>query len=108
MSREIGAEAERKAREFLQKEGFEIVEQNLYSRFGEIDIIALRGEVLHFIEVKSGKNFNPIYAITPKKLEKIKKTIGFYLMQNAIDRDYCISAVCLQGEEITFLENINF
>ena len=47
-----------------------MVERNFFSQFGEIDIIALKKGVLHFIEVKSGENFDPIYAITPSKLKR--------------------------------------
>lgn len=42
MSREKGKEYEKRACEFLISEGFEIVECNFYSRFGEIDIIAYK------------------------------------------------------------------
>ncbi|MEA1892504.1 MAG: YraN family protein, partial [Campylobacterota bacterium] len=54
MSRAKGNLAEEKACTFLYSNGFTVVEQNFYSRFGEIDIIATKDEVLHFIEVKSG------------------------------------------------------
>ncbi|WP_104698093.1 MULTISPECIES: YraN family protein [unclassified Helicobacter] len=108
MSREKGNIAEKMAREYLISCGFEIVTQNFYSKFGEIDIVALKDEVLHFVEVKSGENFNPIYAITPKKLQKIQKTIQYFLMQNKIDRQYCIDAICIQKDKINFLENIIF
>ncbi len=57
MSRAKGNLAEDKACKFLDENGFMIVERNFYSRFGEIDIIASKDEVLHFVEVKSGLDF---------------------------------------------------
>ena len=53
MSRVKGNLAEDKACKFLDENGFMLVERNFYSRFGEIDIIASKDEVLHFVEVKS-------------------------------------------------------
>ena len=55
MSRNKGYAAEQKACEFLREHDFEIIDRNVYSRYGEIDIIALKEDVLHFVEVKSGK-----------------------------------------------------
>ncbi len=106
MSRKKGFLAEQQAKEFLLQRGFEIVMQNFFSRYGEIDIIALRDEVLHFIEVKSAKNTHPIYAVTPKKIHRILKTIDYFLLQNSIDRAYCFDVICVQDHGIEFLENI--
>ena len=50
--RKIGTEYEKKAAEYLRQQGFLILEQNFYSRFGEIDIIAKDGRYFVFIEVK--------------------------------------------------------
>ncbi len=106
MSRRLGNIAEDKAVKFLQKSGFGIVDRNFYSKFGEIDIIALKNRVLHFIEVKSGKNFEPIYAITPQKIDKIIKTVNFFLLKNKMDIDYCLDAIIIKDKEIEFIENI--
>ncbi len=66
-SRHKGAQAEDFACVFLRECGFEILERNFFARYGEIDIIALKDNVVHFIEVKSGESFEPIYNITPSK-----------------------------------------
>jgi len=106
MSRAVGNIAEDKACKFLQKRGFEIIDRNFYSKFGEIDIVAVKNRVLHFIEVKSGKNFEPIYAITPKKMDKIIKTVNYYLLKKRIDFDYCIDALIIKKNSIELVENI--
>lgn len=108
MSREKGSFAEKRAKDYLISCGFEIITQNFYSKFGEIDIIALKDNTLHFVEVKSGENFEPIYAVTPKKLQKIQKTIQYFLMQNKSVLPYCIDIICIQKDQINFLENIIF
>ena len=106
MSRAVGNLAEDKAVRYLKGMGFEIVERNFYSKFGEIDIIAIKDKVLHFIEVKSGKNFDPIYAVTPKKLDKILKTVNYYILKKKINSEIIIDALIIKGDDIELLENI--
>ncbi|MGL2902515.1 YraN family protein [Helicobacter pylori] len=103
-----GLKAEEEACGFLKTLGFEMVERNFFSQFGEIDIIALKKGVLHFIEVKSGENFDPIYAITPSKLKKMIKTIRCYLSQKDLNSDFCIDALIVKNGKFELLENITF
>jgi len=98
--------AEKKAKEFLQSKGFKIVEKNFYTRFGEIDIIAFKDEVCHFVEVKSGANFEPIYNITPAKLQRIIKSAYVYLKKHHINSAFCIDAVIVKNNNIEYIENI--
>lgn len=107
MSRAKGNIAEEEACKFLYERGFSIVEQNFYSRFGEIDIIASKEEVLHFVEVKSGEDFElAIQNITPSKLSKIIKTAHVYMKKNAFDGDFCIDAVIVTPNRVEIVENI--
>ncbi len=106
LSRAKGNQAEDIAISYLQDRGFKIVERNFYSRFGEIDIIALKDEVLHFIEVKSGE-WDPIYQITSSKISKILKTAEIYMSKNRLDFDYSFDALII-SEDIEFIENITF
>ena len=106
MSRAVGNLAEDKAAKYLKDMGFEIVERNFYSKFGEIDIIAMKDKILHFVEVKSGKNFDPVYAITPKKLDKILKTVNYYILKKKINSEIVIDALIIRGNNIELLENI--
>ena len=107
MSRAKGNVAEEKACEFLLSCGFFIVEQNFYSRFGEIDIIALRDEVVHFIEVKSGLDYElAIQNITPRKLARLVKTGNVYLKKNKLDVDFVYDAIIITPKSIEFVQNI--
>jgi len=107
MSRKKGNIAELKAVEFLKAKGFKIIEQNFYSRFGEIDIITIKDNIYHFIEVKSADSYEvAILNITPKKLSKITKTIDVYLKKNSINEAYCIDAVIVTLDSIDLIENI--
>jgi len=107
MSRAKGNIAEDKACEFLLNHGFSLVERNFYSRFGEIDIIATKDDIVHFIEVKSGLDYeSAIQNITPQKLKKFIKTIDVYMKKNALDVDFMIDAVVITPKEISLVDNI--
>ena len=107
MSRAKGNFAEDKAAHFLENYGFFLIERNFYSRFGEIDIIASKDEVLHFIEVKSGEDYElAIQNITPRKLSRIIKTAHVYMKKNAYDSAFTLDAVIVTPQEIELIENI--
>jgi putative endonuclease len=107
MSRAKGNLAEDKAYEFLLKHGFAVIERNFYSRFGEIDIIALKDGVLHFIEVKSALEYETaVENITKSKLSKLIKTAYVYMKKNSLDTDFVFDALIVVDENIEFIENI--
>ncbi len=101
-----GTLGESKAIEFLVNNNFKIIGKNFSSKFGEIDIIAKKDEVIHFIEVKSGFGFEPIYNITPNKIKKITKTIHTYIKKNKIDTPFCIDAIIIEDNKLELIENI--
>lgn len=112
MSRQKGNVAENLACDFLQANGFEIVERNFFARFGEIDIVAKKNGILHFIEVKSGKNFHPAQNITPQKLNKILLALNRYIATNNITLPFCVDAIIIQYSnfcppQIDMIENIS-
>lgn len=107
MSRAKGTIGEDKACAYLRTLGFEIVDRNVYSKFGEIDIIAMKDEVLHFIEVKSATIYDvAVQNITPTKLHRFLQTVASYQKKHHLDIDYCIDAVIVTPEKVTLLENI--
>lgn len=83
--RNLGKRGEVVASNFLKKEGYAIITSNYRTRSGEIDLVALDGEVLVFIEVKtrSGQNYgSPLEAVTPQKQRQISKVAAEYLNIN--------------------------
>lgn len=106
MSRAKGNLAEDKAAAFLRIQNFQILTRNFYTHFGEIDIIATKQNILHFIEVKSGSSFEPIYQITPTKLKRIFKSAQVYLNQTNNHQNYCIDALIVRGDICELIENI--
>lgn len=112
MSRTKGLLAEELACQFLVAQGCALLERNFHCRFGEIDIIALKEGVLHFVEVKSAERSEPIYAITPSKLQKIQKSVQVYLQRTQTTLDFCIDALIIKGNlgdhTLEWIENIGF
>jgi len=107
MSRAVGDAAEQQAVEFLRTQGFRIVDRNVSSRFGEIDILAMRGDVLHIVEVKSAPTFEQAAAnINPAKIRKILMTAEAYMKKHHLELDYVLDAVIVSGGRCEILENI--
>jgi putative endonuclease len=79
----LGALGERLAAEHLVRRGYEIVECNYRSRWGELDIIAYDGRTLAFCEVKARKQTfragTPFEAIDPRKCARIRRIVGSWL-----------------------------
>lgn len=109
MSRAKGDIAESKACEYLLRNGFSIIERNFYSRFGEIDIIAFKENVLHFVEVKSALDYETaVQNITYSKMKKLLKTGDVYLKKNAFPNAYMYDAIIVTPQSIEMIENITF
>lgn len=108
LPKKYGDQSEDLATSFLEQEGFIILERNYFARkLGEIDIIAQQDDVLHFIEVKSGKaDFDPIYNVTPSKLRKVINSAHYYMKTNNLDVTFSIDALIIRHDEVEFIENV--
>lgn len=75
--------AEDLAVNLLLKNNYKVIDRNFRSRFGEIDIVALKSGCLVFVEVKARRSLKfgyPAEAVTRQKLGKIQKTGEYYSM----------------------------
>ncbi len=108
LPKKFGDRSETLATRFLEQEGYVVIERNYFARkLGEIDIIAMQGEVLHFIEVKSGKaDFDPVYNVTPGKLRKVVNSAHYYMKSKKLDLPFSIDALIIRGDEVEFIENV--
>ena len=78
----VGDIGENFAADLLANAGFQIIERNYRTKAGEIDIIAIKNGVLHFVEVKTrnGDQYGyPSEAVTAAKQLRIKKAAEHYL-----------------------------
>lgn len=84
--RNLGFQGEERAAVYLDSLGYEILERNFRCTFGEIDIIAMDGETLCFIEVKTRSDLRhgmPAEAVSHQKIQRIKRCAHVYM------RRYC-------------------
>lgn len=69
----------------LQRRGYEIVERNARTRYGEIDLIALGHGALVFVEVKTrragGGAGTPLEAIDHRKVRQVRKLAATWLSE---------------------------
>lgn len=78
----VGRYGERVALRHVVSRGWQVLDTNWRGTDGELDIVALDGDVLVVIEVKtrSGHGFgHPAEAVTPRKLARIKRLTGQWL-----------------------------
>ncbi|NLD20121.1 MAG: YraN family protein [Clostridiales bacterium] len=81
-NKRIGMIGEEAAAMFLEENGYRLVRRNYRCKVGEIDIIASKGSVLCFAEVKTRQNFNygrPCESITEEKKKHMRKAAQSYL-----------------------------
>ena len=93
--------------EYLTSLGYGILHRNFYCRGGEIDIIALDGDVLVFVEVKgTTTELNPAERIDYKKLQRIYKCAEEFLLKTPA-QECRVDAILVEGGRIVHLKNIS-
>jgi putative endonuclease len=93
-SKKIGELGEKIAEKFLKKKGYKILDKNYISRFvrgpqrGEIDIIAKKGDLITFFEVKTlqdkGFFIAPEEKVDSQKKRKIEKMMESWFIEKKI------------------------
>ena len=105
------------ARSYLQSRGYDIIEQNYRTRYGEIDLIAGHRGILVFIEVRSRQSEqfgSPEATINRNKINKLIRNARSYMSRKRYDRSYRIDAVCIvlgegkEPERINHYKNVTF
>lgn len=92
----LGLSAEMRAAAFLLAKGYRIAARRWRSAAGEIDIVARRGNLLIFVEVKARGTFDDAaYSVTPRQQQRIAAAAAIWLADNASDaqRDMRFDAV---------------
>ncbi len=82
---QLGRWGEKKAAEYLEERGYNLLTQNYSLQLGEIDLIACKKEVIIFIEVKtrSSDYFGPPQsAVNFQKQNQLRKLAFCYLKEN--------------------------
>jgi putative endonuclease len=78
----LGARGERAAERFLKRLGYKIVARGERSRLGELDIVAVDGRTVVFVEVKTRTGTDagePLDAVTPEKQRRLTQAALAFL-----------------------------
>lgn len=84
-NKQTGNEGEERAAKFLQHAGYEVLERNYRSRYGEVDIIVRKNDTVVFVEVKTwprGDFFSLAQAVGSYKQKRIIKTAKCFLVEH--------------------------
>ena len=103
-----GEHAESEVAHYLRAQKFTIIDRNWKTKWCEIDIIAEKGDIVHFVEVKYRKNDrggSGLAAITPRKLRQMKFAAELWLSGKNIQQAV-LSAVEVSGDEFVISEFI--
>jgi len=113
MKKDKGKIGEEIAVKFLMKKGFKILRRNYRYGHGEIDIIAMDGDKLIFVEVKtraSDKFGQPEDSVTFKKRRQLRKIAEAFIQTSEVEFSECrfdvIGIVLKKGDiQVKHIEN---
>ena len=111
---ETGRSGELLAISYLQEQGFNILHRNWRYSYYEIDVIAYRNNLLHFIEIKTrnGNMFGfPEESVSAKKIRNIMKAAASYQFEfpGYTRVQYDVLSISLRGKEAPeyfFIEDV--
>ncbi len=118
-TKERGDIGEKIASEWLSNKGFLVIERNYRKKWGEIDIVAAKDKIIHFIEVKSvsgggGGGYRPEDNVHEIKQKRLRRTIQTFLAERKYSSEavfqFHIMAIYMDDEtrkaRVEFVENI--
>ena len=103
---ELGKQGEKLAVEFLQNNGYEILETNWTFQKAEVDVIAKREDVLAIVEVKTRSSIDfglPQDFVRPKKIQLLVKAVNEYVTQNDLDVSVRFDIIAIQKNGNEFI-----
>lgn len=83
---DLGARGERAAARYLRRRGYVIVGRRLRTRLGEIDLIAVQGRTVVFVEVKTRRaaDADPTEAVDADKQRRLSRLAVAYLKRHGL------------------------
>lgn len=105
-----GQIAEDTAAQYLEDSGYRIIDRNWKTKFCEIDVVASKDGVVHFVEVKyrsSDKYGSGFDYITPSKLRQMGFSAELWVSKQKYSGEYVLSAVQVNHQlQVDFIEEI--
>jgi len=81
--------AETLASMYFAAKGYQIIERRYKTRYGEIDILVRKGNMLVAVEVKSRQSIeDALYALKPKARERIQNSLLHFIAENPSYNDF--------------------
>ena len=120
-TQQIGERGEQEATNFLVNKGFKVIERNYTRKWGELDIVAKKGNVLHFIEVKSitvkdgfsrENTYRPEDNMHVWKIKRLRRALESYIMDREVSENqvWQFDLICVyfseKGTRVDFIEDI--
>ncbi len=103
---ELGKLGEELAVEYLQKNGYEILETNWTFQKAEIDIIAKKENTLAIVEVKTRSSLEfglPQDFVKPKKIQLLVKAVNEYVVSKDMDIEVRFDIIAIHKEGKSFV-----
>ena len=98
---ELGKQGEELAVEYLQKNGYTILETNWVYQKAEIDIIAQKETVLAVVEVKTRSSLDfglPQDFVKPKKIQLLVKAVNEYVTAKDLEVEIRFDIIAIHKE----------
>jgi putative endonuclease len=109
MSRALGAEAEARAAQLLQRKGYRVVDRNWTCRGGEIDLVCDDGGTLVFVEVRARKDDahgTPLETVRDLKRRRLILAAEQYLAKKELWERACrFDVVAICGATVEHVED---
>lgn len=102
---ELGKLGEELAVNYLQKNGYSILETNWIFQKAEIDIIAQKENILAIVEVKTRSSIEfglPQDFVKPKKIQLLVKAVNEYVVSNNLDATVRFDIIAINKEKSNF------
>lgn len=97
---DLGRFGETKAAEYLFAQGYAILEKNVRTPYGEIDLIASKGSLTIFVEVKTRRSLAfgyPEESVTELKQERMVLSAHAYLQDHPeLEREWQIDVISIE------------
>jgi Holliday junction resolvase-like predicted endonuclease len=105
-TKEIGNLGEQLAAEYLKRHGMSIHDRNVLRKTGELDIVAVEGETMHFVEVKTNlvdafpiedstkDEYDPSLNLHEAKIRKVARTGEWYVLESEWEGEWQVDG-CL-------------
>lgn len=108
IKRRLGFFGESRAAKYLKNQGYNIIARNYRCPFGEVDIIAERGDVVAFTEVKtrsSDRFGTPSEAVDADRMRRYVRCAQFYFSGRERDVTVRFDVIEVTQEGINHIEN---